>query len=96
MACDYTTANFLIRFPEFQKAPESMVEAFIEEGRACLSRETWGSKHCVGVYYYAAKALASSPYARKMRLVSGDAAVAGYARQFTEIAKGVSLGCRLV
>jgi hypothetical protein len=67
-----TLESFVERFPEFEKASASQVEAVLAEARLQIDSEVWGDKTDLGVNYLTAHLLALSPFGRNARLAKND------------------------
>lgn len=75
MAID--VATFKANFPEFQDAPDALVQAQLNYAISMINLPQWGISMSQdlteqGTFLYCAKYLALSPYARKMALVSKE------------------------
>ena len=67
-----TLAEFRASFPEFARAADSQVEAFLARALVSVPATTWGVYQDEGQMYLAAHLLALSPYGQNSRLESDD------------------------
>jgi len=95
MAIDVPT--FRQRFPEFDKAPDTLVEAKLEEGKRSCRTKAWGdgAEREDGVFFTAARLLALSPQGRSLRLVSEDGSTI-YDETLRRLQRAMSYGFRLI
>lgn len=67
-----TASEFKAAFPEFEKAPDALVNAKIRIAELRTNSTVWGEQYEIGVSYLAARLLALSPFGRPMQLVNKD------------------------
>lgn len=96
MATD--TATFKTVFPEFQDAPAPLVDAKLAQALTLTPTEVWGddgdgTMRQQGVFYYTARFLALSPFARNMALVN-KAGVTSYDVELQRLKSIVASGFR--
>lgn len=90
-----SVAQFLNSFPEYAKAPLSLVTAKLTEAARRTSEKIYKADEAVdAVNLKAAVLLATSPEARKLQLVDESAAII-YAAQLYELQRSASMGRRL-
>lgn len=88
-------AGLIASYPEFAKAPLSLVTAKLNEAARRTSSTIYKPEEAVdAVYLKAAVLLATSPEARKLQLVDEEAALV-YAAQLYELQRSASMGRRL-
>ena len=63
-----TVAEFRAHFPEFQNAPEQLIQAKLDEAALEVDPDQWGTKTDSGVRYLTAHKLALSPWGTAARL----------------------------
>lgn len=88
-------AEFKEAFPEFSRAPDTLVESRIELASQRLGA-VWqenDERHTQGILWKAAHLLATSPNAREMALVSDDGSSI-YEREFMSLQRSVTAGRR--
>lgn len=66
------TATFKINRPEFASVDDPVIQAAIDKATQLCPSRRWGALQDQGIELRAAKALALSPFARSMALVSKD------------------------
>lgn len=99
MALDSTT--FLVRFPEFKRAPVELIESKITEAELQIDSAIWGTKTDLGAGYLAAHLLALSPFGQHARLVPANQkptrgeALTTYEREYKRLVGIVSSGFRV-
>lgn len=69
-----TAAAFKAEYPEFEDAPDALVEAKLNQAGLELDATIWGVRAATAVSLLGAHKLACSPFARAMKLVlkTGD------------------------
>lgn len=85
-----STVEFKAAFPEFNGAPDTLVQAKILDAAARTSAVAWGDKHTMGVMYRTADLLAKSPMGRKMRMMLKDGTTA-YTEDLKTMVRTVAL-----
>lgn len=63
-----TVAEFRAHFPEFQNAPETLIQAKLNEATLEVDPDQWGPKTDSGIRYLTAHKLALSPWGTAARL----------------------------
>lgn len=86
---DYST--FIIQFPEFINAPESLVNALLAAAALEIDVNIWQAKAPQGVAYLAAHKLALSTYGQNVRLASKDGKTT-YFTAYSDLRKQVTSG----
>lgn len=100
MAVSYET--FVEGFPEFAKAPKTLVDRKIVEASRLVDREVWRDKADDGISYLAAHLLSMSPFGQHARLVPPNSkvtredALTTYERQYLALRRMVASGFRVV
>lgn len=98
MAVDVPT--FKARFPEFVDAPDALVQAKLNDSLTLTPAAVWGDNTIdnsiaqQGAFYYCARFLALSPYARKLALVAKDGTTQ-YDRELFRLRSIVTSGLRM-
>lgn len=65
-----TPTQFKTRFTVFSSISDDKIQIFIDEAEIVLNEVYWGSKYDLGLYYYAAHALAVNNYSEAGNTVS--------------------------
>jgi len=68
MAAIPTPAEFLVAFPEFTGAAETLIQSKLDQAVQRTDAEVWGELFTQGVLYRAADLLAKSPTGRAMKI----------------------------
>jgi Protein of unknown function (DUF4054) len=87
-------ADFRSRFPEFEKAPDALVNSKLSDASDQLDHTVWGSILDQGVGYLAAHLLSRSPWGQQARLDAKDRKTT-YLEAFQELQARVGAGGRL-
>ena len=87
-------ADFLARFPEFEPASKTMIEAAIDEAKRNVDSGVWREKTDDGVRWKTAHLLAISPFGQQARLVSKDGSTT-YGKNFDLLMRSVTPGFRV-
>lgn len=88
------TATFKAKFPEFENAPDAVVDAFITDAVVLCPDDVWGDFTDMGVELHTARSLALSPMGRGMELGSDGMTV--YDGRLAELRRIVSIGGRVI
>ena len=89
-----TRSSFLGRFPEFEPASQTMVEAAIGEAIRNVDAAAFGDKTDDAVAWKCAHLLAISPFGQQARLISKDGSTT-YGKYFKELAQSNTPGFRV-
>jgi hypothetical protein len=73
-----TTADFIVAFPEFSKAPTAMLTAQLAFAEATVSDSWAEARRDFIVYLTLADTLACSPWGRDAQLIAADAKTSTY------------------
>ena len=87
-------ADFLARFPEFEPASPSMVEAALGEAVRNVDSEIFADKTDDAVKWKAAHLLAISPFGQQARLISKTGETT-YGKYFRELSRSSTPGFRV-
>lgn len=87
-------ASFLARFPEFEPALLSMVDASLAEAIRNVDSGVFGGKTDDAVGWKCAHLLAISPFGQQARLISKNGSTT-YGKYFIELAASVTPGFRV-
>lgn len=90
-----TVADFKAAMPEFQDAPEPLVETALQDAAELCPESVWGEFTDNGIRYTAARRLALSPYARELALVGDDGRTV-YDRDLEAYKRIVAIGPRVI
>lgn len=86
--------DFLARFPEFEPASKSMIEAALDEAERNVDAELFADKTDDAIRWKAAHLLAISPFGQQARLIAKDGSTT-YGKQFWALARSVTPGFRV-
>ncbi|MBW2672072.1 MAG: DUF4054 domain-containing protein [Deltaproteobacteria bacterium] len=93
-----TAASFLERFPEFEAAGSTLIEASLTDARLMISSSAYGVKYDMAVRFQAAHLLAINPLGEMARLdmdkCGSDATT--YSAQLKTIQSSLGLGVRTI
>lgn len=84
-------ATFRTRFPEMASAPDTLVQATLDEAGRSLDSSELGARYDDAAYYYAAHLLATSPGGLMARLASKEGE-STYLDRYRQIAREVCGG----
>jgi hypothetical protein len=90
-----TRTTFLVRFPEFNRASEPLIDAYIEAASLQVDDSVWGDKADLGVELTAAHLLALSPFGQQARMVNKDGSTT-YGERLSSMQRQVAGGPWLV
>lgn len=90
-----TRAEFMRRFPEFEKATDSLVDAVLDVSSRELSPDVWGTRYEDGVYFATAHNLATSPFGINSRLAT-NASTSTYGVKLEEMRASVVIGIAVI
>jgi hypothetical protein len=82
---------FVAKYPHFINAPQSLVQAHLDDATALCPLGVWGGLQGQGIGLRAARALALSPYARNLSLASAEGKTV-YDDQLKELIRIVAVG----
>lgn len=89
-----TYSQFIARCPEFDSAPQAIVESCIAEAERQTPERVWGERQIDGIIWLAAHLLALSPQAKEMH-ISGTTQTLYQARR-EELERIVGFGPQVV
>jgi len=87
--------DFLARFPEFEEASRTLVEAKIAEADLLHDDAVWGAQADLGRGYKTAELLALSPWGQNARMVNKDGSTT-YGTVWEELQSRVAFGFRVI
>jgi hypothetical protein len=87
-------ADFRVRFPEFDAAGNAYVQAYLDLAANNVDPAIYGVRAVDAAYYYAADALAMSPFGQQARLVSANGTTT-YRVHFERMMLAACSGARL-
>lgn len=85
----------LIRFPELDKCPETLLAACLEEAHRKIGSDMWGSSYEDGVKIFAARLIAMSPQGKRMQLTTKNGGTI-YDPEWKRLQRVVASGCRVI
>jgi hypothetical protein len=89
-----TPAEFKAEFPEFNAAPDALVQAKLDDAVQLTDGAIWGALYWQGVKYAAAELLARSPFGRSMQLADNSGNTA-YSADLQRLRRLVAQGFRV-
>lgn len=91
-----TLTSFRTRYPEFEQAPDTLVQACIDDAEAIIDRNFFGTtKADIAVKAYAAHLIAINPLGEYARLdKKGEKTT--YLLQYEKVTRTVPAGCRTI
>lgn len=94
-----TYHQFVAEFPEFSRAPETMIEAKIAQATRRIDSDVWGAVADDGVRYLAAHLLSMHPASESARKAGGGATSfndeSTYFREYRRLMRMVAVGFRV-
>lgn len=84
-------AGFRVGFPEFDRAPDPLVNAKMADAIARIDREVWGEQADSGTYNLTAHLLAISPFGMMAKLNTGPG-TSTYGETYKEQRRSVTFG----
>lgn len=80
-----TIGAFRARYPEFRTAPDTLVQAVLDEAVLRIEPSAFGAKADIAHGLMAAHLLLNNPYGRSQRLESGDAEDDRYMQELAQL-----------
>lgn len=90
-----TARTFRDHHPEFEEAPDEVVEAQLSNASTRCPASVWGDWRDEGIELYAARGIALSPHGRDMRLGEKESATV-YDMRIRELEHIVAVGGRVI
>jgi len=90
-----TYATFLVRFPEFAQAPQTLVEASLADAELMVDRDVYGAKADMAVGFYAAHLVATNPLGEMARLDKKSDRTT-YLVHFERVRRSIGTGFRVI
>lgn len=87
-------SQFRVEFPEFERAPDSLVDAKLRNAVERIDRDVWGEQADSGTYNLCAHLLAISPFGMMAKLNTGPGTSTygiEYERQMRSVVVGVGI-----
>ncbi len=94
-------SSFIVAFPEFSKAPKTLVEAKLAEARRSIDTAVFGGKADDAISYIAAHLLSMSSFGQHSRLIprtakaTRDEALTTYEREYRRLVRQATSGFRV-
>lgn len=95
MAHNITPASFIAERPEFEGAPEAMLQTAIDNAAKSLLEDMLRETYDEAVSLGAAHRLALSPYGQSAKLVAADGSTT-YSKQLDVLVRDAGVGFRVV
>jgi hypothetical protein len=87
--------HFRARFPEFNQAPDSLVQATLDGCSVEFAPTIWGNKLDEGHGYLTAHKLSLSPFGQQARLAEGKRGETTYFLEYQRLVRTVAHGFRV-
>jgi len=84
--------TFRVRFPAFNKAPDTLVQAKIDAALRRCSAASWGDLRDDGVALWTAHQLTMEPEGREVRIANQQSGTSTYKDQFDALAMVAGFG----
>lgn len=88
-----TVAQFKAKFPEFNGAPDALVQSRLDESYETCPANVWGARQDQGASWLAAHLMSRLPQARRMRIDGADDL---YHARYRQLQRSVAGGFRTV
>lgn len=87
--------HFRARFPEFNNAPDTLIQATLDGCAVEFASSIWGTKLDEGHGYLTAHKLSLSPFGQQARLADGKRGETTYMLEYTRLVRIVAQGFRV-
>jgi hypothetical protein len=90
-----TRQIFLDRFPEFSKAPDTLIDASLADAALMVDRTYFGAKADLAVTYWAAHLIAINPLGEMARLDKKNKDTI-YSTMYDQVKRSIGAGFRVI